>query len=281
MVSIVLITKTLKMKPFSILFLTLIFVFLNFGCKNESDNEDKIFIMKKVLSKEFQKNRWIFEKIKSVENDSPNPQQYELLNDTLKNIFKEREKAFVMNNDDLNISSEDAVKRYENFLGNFVKKSSLEIQLDQKIKTVNFKDSTDLNFWINSLQIAHNEYVILANYADKVGIYTNYCGFSKFNLVPDDTIILEKPYYVSLSFYEQNKEYNPYAGCQVDRVQILLNNKTVINDFEVRQHRATTILRFIPHQKGKYFISVTMKEKTSLPAPNNWHETRSLEVQLK
>ena len=265
------------MKALKLLSSVTLLSFLAIGCQDKTGNDAKINIIRKTLSDAFLRDRWIFQQIKKAQNESANANQDNQLVDSVRTIFKKSEKAFTMANDEISIVSPDSVKNYEKLLDGYIKKYKYTSEkLGAKKPEMAFtNDTTDLNFWIYTLQIAKKEHLILAHFAMKFEINSIHCNFSRFNIFTDDTIRLEKPYYITVDYYLENTKYARDDCYKIDKIQILLNNKTLVEDFEVTRHRAISILRFIPHQKGKYKVDITFKEQISSS------ETRSFEVELK
>ena len=269
------------MKALKLLSSVILLSFLAIGCQDKTENDAKINIIRKTLSNAFLRDRWILEQIKKAQSESPNPNQYNPFVDSIRTIFKESEKAFGMTDDEIGIISPNSVKNYERFLNGYIKKYKLKKLAEENLEMAFINDTTNVNFWIYTLKIAKKEHQILVNFAEKFCIRSMYCSSSRFNIFTDDTIRLEKPYYMTFDYYLENFKYAPADCYKIDKIQILLNNKTLMKDFEVTRHRAISVLRFIPHQKGKYTISITFKEHISLPESTNWYETRNLEVELK
>ena len=249
--------------------------FLAIGCQDKTENDAKINIIRETLSNIFLRDRWILQQIKKAQSESPNPTQYDPFVDSVQTIFKESEKVFGMADDEIGIVSSDSVKNYERFLNGYIKKHKLEKLVAKNLEMAITNDTTNVNFWIYMLKVVEEEHLILVDFADKVGIHSIHCNFSRFNIFTDDIISLEKPYYITVDYYLENTKYARDDCYKIDKIQILLNNKTLVKGFEVTRHRAISILRFIPHQKGKYTINITFKE----PIPS--FETRSFEVELK
>ena len=263
------------MKAPKLLSSVILLSFLAIGCQDKTENDAKINIIRKTLSNVFLRDRWILQQIKKAQSESPNPTQYDPFVDSVQTIFKESEKVFGITNYEIDIVSPDSAKNYEKFLNRYIKKHRLEKVVEKNLGMALTNDTANVNFWIYMLKVAEQEHLILVDFAAKVGIHSIHCSFSRFNIFTDDTIRLGKPYYITFDYYLENTKYARDDCYKIDKIQILLNNKTLVEDFEVTRHRAISVLRFIPHQKGTYKIDITFKEQISSS------ETRSFEVGLK
>jgi translation initiation factor 2 beta subunit (eIF-2beta)/eIF-5 len=137
------------------------------SCQNKSENDAQIAIIKRTLSYQFMNNRRILEQIKESVHRSPNSSDYEFIVDSVKIIFEEKEKAFVIDNYEVQVRSVHSIKNYENFLEKFIKKYKMAKIVNPNIETITHRDTTDLNFWIHILQISQIENSILLNYASR------------------------------------------------------------------------------------------------------------------